>query len=131
MRKKYQIMIGVIVVAILLAMIFKKQLYSSFVYHEITLTSGCANGFCIGDSNEMFLNALKEEVGLDIAYNDDVSTKVINHHKFLELKEREYERLSLFKKGAFFTKNAFHLSFEDGKISSIEREYFGPFYFDL
>ena len=131
MRKKYQIIIVMIAVAALLSMIFKKQLYSSLVHHEVILTSGCVDGFCIGDPNEKFLDNLKNEANLDIAYNDGVSTKVIKHHKFLELEGQEFERLSLFKKGSFFTKNAFHLNFDNGKISSIQKEYYGPLYFDL
>ena len=131
MAKKYKILIGLIVLVILFFVIFKKQLHSTLVYHEISLSSGCLNGFCVEHSNEIFLESLKTKGHFQIAYNDGESTKLVGQHKFLELQVQKYERLSLFKKGLFFTKDALHLTFSDGRISSIKKEYYGPFYFDL
>ena len=131
MKKKYRVIISLLVVVILLATVFRKQLYSIFVYQETTLKTGCINGFCLGDTKKVLLNKLQSDDSLKVAYNDGISVKIVSAKQFSGLSWHNFERLSLFSHGAFHTETAFHLTFSNDEVSSIQKEYHGPFYFDL
>lgn len=116
---------------LLLLFTLRKPLYSSLVFSETSVETGCLDEFCVGETRSNIYDHFVETGKFDVGYNDGISVKITSKELFLKLENKNFESLSLFKKGKLLNKYVTHIKFKQDIIVEVTREYYGPLYFDL